>query len=61
MPEMLQHLTFLNPLRYAIEMTHRVYLEGAPLSLLVPQIWPLMLIAAITLPIAAWMFRHRLT
>jgi ABC-2 type transport system permease protein len=61
MPELLRHLTFLNPLRYAIEMTHRVYLEGAPLPLLFPQIWPLTLIAAITLPIAAWMFRHRLT
>ena len=61
MPEFLQYLTFLNPLRYAIEMTHRVYLEGAGLALLLPQIWPLTLIAAVTLPTASWMFRHRLT
>jgi ABC-2 type transport system permease protein len=61
MPDVLRHLTFLNPLRYAIEMTHRVYLEGAPLNLLLPQIWPLVVIAGLTLPIAAWMFRHRLT
>jgi ABC-2 type transport system permease protein len=61
MPRFLQYLTFLNPLRYALEMTHRVYLEGAGLTLLLPQIWPLTLIAAVTLPTASWMFRHRLT
>jgi ABC-2 type transport system permease protein len=61
MPELVQHVTLLNPLRYAIEMIHRVYLEGAGLSLLLPQIWPLMVIAGVTLPIASWMFRHRLT
>jgi ABC-2 type transport system permease protein len=61
MPEFVQHLTLLNPLRYAIEMIHRVYLEGAGLNLLWPQIWPLSVIAGITLPVASWMFRHRLT
>jgi ABC-2 type transport system permease protein len=60
MPEFLQYITLANPLRYAIEMTHRVYLEGAGLSLLWPQIWPLTSIAAVTLPVASWMFRHRL-
>jgi ABC-2 type transport system permease protein len=61
MPELLQWATFINPLRYAIEIAHRVYLEGAGLGLLLPQIWPLVLIAAVTLPVGSWMFRHRLT
>ena len=61
MPELVQHITLLNPLRYAIEMIHRIYLEGAGFSLLWPQVWPLMVIAGITLPVASWMFRHRLT
>jgi ABC-2 type transport system permease protein len=61
MPHFLQLLTLANPLRYAIEIAHRVYLEGAGLNLLLPQILPLTLIAAITLPIASWLFRHRLT
>jgi ABC-2 type transport system permease protein len=60
MPEFLQYFTLINPLRYAIEMAHRVYLEGAGLPLLWPQLWPLGLIAAVTLSSAAWMFRHRL-
>jgi ABC-2 type transport system permease protein len=60
MPELLQYFTRINPLRYAIEMAHRVYLEGAGLRLLWPEIWPLIIIAAITLSAASWMFRHRL-
>ena len=60
MPESLQYLTYINPLRYAIDIAHRVYLEGAGLRLLMPELWPLALIAAVTLPIASWMFRHRL-
>jgi len=60
MPELLQYFTLINPLRYAIEMAHRVYLEGAGLHLLWPQLWPLTIIAAVTLSGASWMFRHRL-
>jgi ABC-2 type transport system permease protein len=60
MPELLQYFTLINPLRYAIEMSHRVYLEGAGLHLLWPQLWPLAVISAVTLSAASWMFRHRL-
>ena len=61
MPAFLQYLTLINPLRYAIEIAHRVYLEGVGLNLLIPELWPLAIIAAITLSAASWMFRHRLT
>lgn len=60
MPEPLQYFTLINPLRYAIEMAHRVYLEGASLPALWSELWPLAVIAGITLPAASWMFRHRL-
>jgi ABC-2 type transport system permease protein len=61
MPELLQYGTWINPLRHGIEIVHRVYLEGANLQQLLPQLGPLALIALVTLPSAAWMFRHRLT
>jgi len=61
MPKVLQHITLVNPLRYAIELVQRVYLEGAGLRLLLPDLWPLAAIAAVTQAAAAWMFRHRLT
>jgi ABC-2 type transport system permease protein len=60
MPKVLQYFTWINPLRYAIEMAHRVYLEGVGLALLSPLLWPLAIIAAVTLTASAWMFRHRL-
>jgi ABC-2 type transport system permease protein len=61
MPQILQYGTWINPLRHVIELVHRVYLEGASLDQLIPQLWPLALIALVTLPTASWMFRHRLT
>jgi ABC-2 type transport system permease protein len=60
MPLWLQYLTAINPLRYAIDITRRVYLEGAGLHLLVPDLWPLGLIALLTLWGASWMFSHRM-
>jgi ABC-2 type transport system permease protein len=61
MPEALQAITLLNPLRYAIEISERVYLEGAGWSDLWSDLWPLAVIALVTLSTSSWMFRHRLT
>ena len=61
MPPSLQALTLANPLRYAIDIARRVYLEGAGLQVLMPDIWPLAVIAALTLSTSSWAFRHRLT
>jgi ABC-2 type transport system permease protein len=61
MPIFLQYFTLINPLRYAIDIAHRVYLEGVGLRLLFPELWPLAIIAVVTLSVASWMFRHRLT
>jgi ABC-2 type transport system permease protein len=60
MPVFLQYVTGLNPLRYAIEIAQRVYLEGVGLDRLVPDLWPLAALATVTLTTASWMFRHRL-
>jgi ABC-2 type transport system permease protein len=60
MPEIVQMFTRINPLRYAIDFTQRVYLEGVGLDQLVPDLWPLAAMAAVTLSAASWMFRHRL-
>ena len=60
MPLSLQYFTALDPLRYAIDITQRVYLEGAGINILLPDLWPLAAISLLTLAAAAWMFRHRL-
>lgn len=60
-PKVLQYVTLVNPLRYAIDIAQRVYLEGAGFDRLLPEMWPLVAIAVVTLSVASWMFRHRAT
>jgi ABC-2 type transport system permease protein len=60
MPLALQYFTAINPLRYAIDIARRVYLEGIGLDLLWSDLWPLALIAAVTLAAASWMFSNRM-
>jgi ABC-2 type transport system permease protein len=61
MPLALQIATYANPLRFGIDLVRRVYLEGAGLPEIGFDFIPLLAIAAVTLPLAAWLFRNRLT
>ena len=56
----LGYFTLVNPLRYAMGTAERVYLEGAGLAFLLPDIWPLVVIAALSPSAASWMLHHRL-
>ncbi|HUI61869.1 MAG TPA: ABC transporter permease [Steroidobacteraceae bacterium] len=60
MPGILQYFTAINPLRYAIDIARRVYLEGVGLDVVTGDLWPLALIAAVTLTAASWMFTNRM-
>jgi len=60
MPPAIQDLTLINPMRYCLVIVRGTFLEALPASLVIPQLWPMALIAATTLAGAAWMFRHRL-
>lgn len=61
MPEILQYFTYINPLRFAIDSIRRIYLEGCGLSDVAINLIPLIIIASITMPIAGWLFRHKLS
>ena len=60
MPDFLQIATYLNPLRFGLEIVRRVYLEGAVLAEVAFAFVPLLCLAVVTLPLAAWLFRNRL-
>ena len=60
MPPLVQKLTLLNPMRYFMIILRRVFLEGADVSLLWPQYWPMAVIGLVNLVLAARLFRHRL-
>ncbi len=60
MPEFVQLLTHINPLRYFLVILRGVFLEGDSYHLLVDQYWPMAIIALVTLAVAGWLFRHRM-
>jgi ABC-2 type transport system permease protein len=59
MPHWLQIGTLLNPLRHIIAALRDIFLQGADVIMIRHQLWPLVLMACFTLPLAARMFRHR--
>lgn len=60
MPGWLQVVTHANPLRYFLIITHGLFLKGMPLSHVFNQLWPMAIIACITLGASAWLFRARM-
>ncbi|RKZ68766.1 MAG: amino acid transporter [Gammaproteobacteria bacterium] len=60
MPEVVQWLTYIDPLRYFLVIVRSVFMEGAGFDLLWHQYWPMALIATFSLAMAGWMFRHRM-
>lgn len=60
MPEPVQWLTFLNPMRYFLVIVRGVFLEGDDLTLLWPQYWPLALLALASMSTAHWRFRKHM-
>lgn len=58
MPLGLQYLDWLNPLKHFIVIVKGVFLKDMSLHLLLPNLWPLVAIAIVTLGAANWVF-HR--
>jgi len=61
MPAWLQTATYLNPLRYVVYGLREIFLAGGDLASIWSLLWPMACIAALTLPLAGWMFRRRTT
>jgi len=60
MPEAVQQLTLINPMRYFLVIVRGVFLEGADIELLAGQYWPMAIIALFSLAAAGWLFRRRM-
>jgi ABC-2 type transport system permease protein len=61
MPAWVQVLTFVNPMRYFLVIVRAVFLEGAGVSQLASQFWPMAVIGFVALAAAGWLFRKRVT
>ncbi len=59
MPTLLQYFTYLNPMRFFINLTRGIFLKGMNASDVSTNLLPLIGIAIITLSIASWTFKHK--
>jgi len=60
MPVVVQYLTYLNPLRYFMEVVRSIFLKGTGLSVLWPQILALTVYGIGVVVLSALRFRKRL-
>ena len=60
MPLPLQWLTYINPLRFALDALRRIYFQGATLTQVSYNFGPMVIISLVTLSMAGYLFRHSL-
>ncbi len=60
MPDWLQPLTYLNPLRYIMAIVKGIFLKDVPPGVVLQNVWPMLAIAVATLGCASILFRRRL-
>ena len=61
MPSWLQPVTYANPLRYYLIISKGLFLKALPADIVFNNVWPMLLIAIVTLSCTGWFFRHRIT
>ena len=59
-PEPLQSITWINPVRHFIVISKGIYLKGFDFALVWTDLWPLLIIASITLSLSYIMFKRYL-
>ena len=60
MPAVVQYLTYLNPLRYFLEIVRGIFLKGTEIGVLWPQMGALLLFGVVVLGVSILRFRKRL-
>lgn len=60
MPQWLQYITYLNPLRYFLIIIRGVFLKGVGLEILYPQMIPLAILGGLMILISSLRFKKRL-
>ena len=58
LPEWMQALSTISPATYALRGMRSAILDGAGLDVLWGDIWPLLLIGTVAIPLGLWVFRR---
>ena len=59
MPDWLQPFAMCNPLTHFLVIVRGVFLRDMPLDLVLQRLWPMAIIAVVTMSAASWLFRRR--
>jgi ABC-2 type transport system permease protein len=59
MPDWMQTITYIVPLRYFLTITRGIFLKELPTSMILHNLWPMILIACFTLSTAHLFFRRK--
>jgi ABC-2 type transport system permease protein len=60
MPDWLQYVSYVNPIRYFMVIVKGVFLKDIPTAVALEYVWPMAIIAAVTLSSATWLFKRRM-
>jgi len=60
MPQILQYITYLNPMRFYMKLSKGIFLKDMDASAVFANLAPVIIIAAITLSLANWSFKRKL-
>lgn len=60
MPQWLQNITVINPLRYYLVIAKGLFLKDMPAKIVLDHVWPMAIIACFTMMGASWFFRRKL-
>jgi len=60
MPQWLQYVTYANPARYFLIIVRGSFLKAMPASIVFNNVWPMAIIAVVTLTTSQFFFRRRL-
>ncbi|HEV3003031.1 MAG TPA: ABC transporter permease [Pirellulales bacterium] len=60
MPDWMQWITLANPIRYFLVIVKGLFLKDIPISIVLQNLWPMVIIAVATLSAATWLFRKRM-
>jgi ABC-2 type transport system permease protein len=60
MPDWLQTVSYANPIRYFMVIVKGVFLKDMPTAVALGYVWPMAVIAAVTLTAATWLFTRRM-
>lgn len=60
MPEFLQYITWINPVRHFTELTKEIYLKDVNFAIIWQNLWPLMVITVVVGAIAYYLFKKKL-